>query len=355
LLARAAATSGVHPEGVTAVRNDGLDPVGGDVAAVAAARSRRREVPPELPLGLLALALVLRGPIGSLLDGPAMQTWFTIFVSVSVQALPFLVLGVVLSGALATFVPPGALARALPRHPALAVPVAGVAGTALPGCECGSVPIAGRLVSRGAPPAAALAFLLSAPAINPVVTVATVVAFPGRPEVAVARFAASLLTAIVVGWVWTRLGREEWVARARHPVVEDASRLTTFTRTASHDFLHAGGFLVLGGITAATLQVVVPRSTLDTLAGTGIVAVLAMAVLAVVLAICSEADAFVAAGLSQFSLTARLVFLVVGPMVDVKLVALQSGVFGRAFAARFAPLTLAVAVATSVSVGWVLL
>jgi len=317
--------------------------------------ARRREVPPELPLGLLALALVLRGPIGSLLDGPAMQTWLTIFVSVSVQALPFLVLGVVLSGALTAFVPPSALARALPRRTLLAVPVAGVAGAALPGCECGSVPIAGRLVNRGAPPAAALTFLLAAPAINPVVMVATVVAFPGRPEMAVARFAASLTTAVVVGWLWVRLGRDEWLARARRPVVEGASRWTTFTSTASHDFLHAGGFLVLGGVTAATLQVVVPRSVLDTVAGTGVVAVLSMAVLAVVLAICSEADAFVAAGLSQFSLTSRLVFLVVGPMVDIKLVALQTGVFGKAFAARFAPLTFGVAVLVSVLIGWLLL
>ena len=33
--------------------------------------------------------------------------------------------------------------RALPRNPALAVPVAGSAGLVLPGCECASVPIAG--------------------------------------------------------------------------------------------------------------------------------------------------------------------------------------------------------------------
>jgi hypothetical protein len=80
-----------------------------------------------------------------------------------------------------------------------------------------------------------------------------------------------------------------------------------------------------------------------------------MAALAVLLSICSEADAFVAASLSQFSLTARLVFLVVGPVVDLKLVAMQAGVFGRRFAATFAPLTLVVAVAAALLVGWVLL
>jgi uncharacterized membrane protein YraQ (UPF0718 family) len=269
--------------------------------------------------------------------------------------MPFLVLGVVLSGAIAAFVPPSALERALPRRPALAVPVAGIAGVALPGCECGSVPIAGRLVARGVAPAAALTFLLAAPAINPVVIVATAVAFPGQPEMAVARFGASLLAAVMVGLVWVRIGRDAWVDRARRRTIEHDTKWGTFTATARHDFLHAGGFLVVGAVTAATLQVVVPRSVLDSLAGSGVVAVATMAALAVVLAICSEADAFVAAGLSQFSMTSRLVFLVVGPMVDVKLVSLQTGVFGRQFAARFAPLAFTAAVGSALLLGWWLL
>ena len=128
-----------------------------------------------------------------------------------------------------------------------------------------------------------------------------------------------------------------------------------FADVAAHDFLHAGAYLIIGGVAAATLQVVVPRSILDSLAGSGITAVATMAILAVVLSICSEADAFVAAGLTQFSLTSRLTFLVVGPMVDLKLVALQSGTFGRPFAVRFAPLALAAAIASAVLFGTLLL
>lgn len=138
----------------------------------------RRELPTlELLALLLVLAVVGRPWIAGLVDQPQLQTWSTVFVSITVQALPFLTLGVVLSGAIVAFVPPGWLARVLPSRPALAVPLAGVAGVALPGCECGSVPIAGRLTARGASPAAAFAFMLSAPAINPVVLVATAVAF----------------------------------------------------------------------------------------------------------------------------------------------------------------------------------
>jgi uncharacterized membrane protein YraQ (UPF0718 family) len=315
----------------------------------------RRDLPLIEILAAVTLAAVaLRPVLATWFDRPAIQNFTTIFIAVTVQAVPFLVLGVVVSASIATFLPPGLVARLLPRHAALAVPAAALAGVALPGCECGSVPIASRLVSTGTPPAAALTFLLAAPAVNPVVMVATAVAFPGHPEMVLGRFAASLMAATVVGWVWARFGDDSILRRhaAEH---REPERVDTFLHAMRHDFLQAGGYLVVGAAMAAALQTVVPRSILDTVASHGVLAVLALAVLAVLLAVCSEADAFVAAGLSQFSLTARLVFLTVGPMVDVKLVALQIGTFGRSFAIRFAPLTWVVAVASGSLVGWILL
>jgi uncharacterized membrane protein YraQ (UPF0718 family) len=316
----------------------------------------RRDRGVGLVLLVVALAAVARPLVNDLLDRPGVAQWATIFVAIAVQAMPFLVLGVTVSAVIAAFVSPGLIPRLLPDRSMFAVPVAAAAGAALPGCECGSVPIAGRLVSRGATPAAALAFLLSAPAINPVVLVSTAVAFPGRPEVVAARFLASFLAAVVVGLVWSRFGRDELLDRVRGRQHEhEGSRLRVLVLTAQHDLLSAGGFLIIGAATAATLQTVVPRSVLNTVAGNGGVALVALGLLAVVMAICSEADAFVAASLTQFSLTSRLAFMVVGPMVDVKLVALQAGTFGRAFAVRFAPLTLVVALASSAVVGaWLL-
>jgi uncharacterized protein len=306
-------------------------------------------------VALVVVAALIRPLVAGQLDAEALQSWATIFVAITVQALPFLVLGVVVSGAIAAYVPSEVLTRVLPARPGLAVPVAAAAGVALPGCECGSVPIAGRLVARGATPAAAVTFLLSAPAVNPVVLVATAVAFPGQPEMVLARFVASFLAACVVGFAWISKGRDEWVDKARRDEIAEGSRFGTFVETAQHDFLHAGGFLVIGAATAASLQTLVPRSILDGVASRGLLGVLALAGLAVVLAVCSEADAFVAASLTQFSPTARLAFMVVGPMVDVKLVALQAGTFGRRFTSFFAPLTFCVAVGAAILVGSVLL
>jgi uncharacterized membrane protein YraQ (UPF0718 family) len=342
----------------------------GDLAEADSTSKDPPPVPPEsatarkrspefalLPIAaLLVVAVLARPQLVHLLDRPAVANWATIFVAVTTQALPFLVLGVSVSAGIAAFVSPAAISRMFPERPVYAVGVAAVAGAALPGCECGSVPIARRLMSRGVTPAAALTFLLSAPAINPVVLVATAVAFPGQPQVVAARFLASLIAAVAVGLIWTAIGRGDLLAHIARPAPASTSRpAQVFAQTARHDFLSAGGYLVIGAAAAASLQTAVPRGVVNAFASSPVLSVLALAVLAVVLALCSEADAFVAAGLKQFSLTARLAFLVVGPMVDVKLIALQVGTFGRRFTLRFAPLTFVCALGSASLIGWWLL
>ena len=132
-----------------------------------------------------------------------------------------LALGVTLSALIAVFVTPDRLSRWLPQRPAAAVLAAAAGGAALPGCECGSVPITRRLFGQGAVGAAALTFMLAAPAINPVVVISTVVAFPGQPKMVFARVGASVVTAIVMGLVWSRWGNTEWITR-RLPVPSTA-------------------------------------------------------------------------------------------------------------------------------------
>jgi uncharacterized membrane protein YraQ (UPF0718 family) len=321
-------------------------------ASTAAGRARvRGPRGVEVFTVVLVVAVLARGWLGQHTGSARVQAWFTVFVSIVIQATPFVVLGTVLSAAIAVLVPTAFFARALPRHPVLAVPVAGVAGAVLPGCECGSVPVAGALVRRGVTPAAALAFLLSAPAINPVVLVATSVAFPGRPSMVVGRLVASLLAATVMGWLWLRLGRADWLRPPARPDLDGLRKGPAFLAACRHDMTQAGGFLVIGAALAATMNIAMPPAWLHAVARHTALSVAALAILAVVLSICSEADAFVAASLTQFSLTARLAFLVVGPMVDLKLFAMQAGTFGRRFAVRFAPATFLVAVTAAVTVG----
>ena len=301
----------------------------------APAPGRRLEL---LAVGLLGSWSSASGGSPSCSTVPAVQTARTVFVSIVVQALPFLVLGVVLSAAITAFVPASFWARALPGNRGLAVPVAGAAGVVLPGCECASVPVAGGLMSRGVAPAAALAFLLSAPAINPIVLVSTFVAFPASPR-----------------WCWpgcglarhrrgrwagcgARFGRGDWMRIPRRPTWSGSAplqtssgsppRTTSCTRGAS--WSSAGSPRRCSTCSSrrrgsrpwptTRCSRCWPRRRSRSCSS-----------------ICSEADAFVAASLTQFSLTARLAFLVVGPMVDLKLMPLQAGTFGRRFAVAVRP------------------
>ncbi|OAN42562.1 permease [Mycolicibacterium iranicum] len=311
---------------------------------------------PVLVLAVVALALAGTSLRSFVANSPDVATAATVFCGIFVQALPFLALGVIVSGAVATFVTPERLARWLPRRPSAAILAAGVGGAALPGCECGSVPVARRLFGEGTVGAAALTFMLAAPAINPVVLVATAVAFPGEPGMVVARCAASLITALIMGALWARFGQPRWITRqVPHEHSGQGSRWTVFSEAARHDFLQASSYLVIGAVAAAALHVLVPAWVFEHLAGQLLLGIAVMALLAVILALCSEADAFVAASLSMLPLLPRLVFLVVGPAIDIKLFAMQAGMFGRAFALRFAPVTLVVAVVTASCVGLLVL
>ncbi len=319
---------------------------------VAAKKRRYRPGSLELFGAILLIAILLRGPLESLLGQPVLQSWATVFIAICVQATPFLVLGVVVSGAIAAFVPASWFSKVLPSQPMLAVPVATACGAALPGCECGSVPISNRLIDRGVRPSASLAFMLSAPAINPIVLVATAVAFAGTPSMVWARLIAGLLTALVVGWLWERIGRPEWM-RPKAPVAleSDQRGWRLFLSTILGDFTQAAGFLVIGAAAAATFKTIVPAHIMEGIGSSLLLSILLMAVLAFILALCSEADAFVAASFSTIPLVGKLVFLTVGPAVDVKLFAMQAGIFGRRFAVRFAPLTFGVAILVGTTVG----
>nr|WP_198587104.1 permease [Glycomyces xiaoerkulensis] len=319
--------------------------------ARAPARPRRRG-----PTSLEALALLLvfgltaRPGLIELFGNELAQAWVARFTAVMVQAVPFLVGGTALAAAIGAFVPADFFGRAVPRRTAVAVPVAGLSGAVLPGCECASVPVAASLVRRGVAPAAAFTFMLASPAINPIVVVSTFVAFPNDPEMAAARFAASLTAAIAIGWLWARLGRTEWLRLPAHRHHPDG-KWAAFRSGMRHDFIQAAGYLVIGAAIAATLNTLVPETWLAVVADHPVLGVLALAALAVLVSICSESDAFVAASLTQFSPTAKLAFMVVGPFVDVKLAAMHAGTFGRRFAVRFAPAAFCVAVAAAVAMG----
>ncbi len=128
---------------------------------------------------------------------------FTLFLSLLVEAIPFLLLGVLFSGLLLGFVDERKLVSRIPRNPLLGALMGSSIGFLFPVCECGNVPVARRLLMQGVPAPAAIGFLLAAPTINPVVIWATWTAFRDQPEIVVLRVVFSLSTATIIGWVFS--------------------------------------------------------------------------------------------------------------------------------------------------------
>lgn len=265
----------------------------------------------------------------------AAQNFFLILASLLIEAVPFVLLGAFVSAAIEVFVPKSVFERIARLPGPLQLPAAGVAGMAFPVCECGSVPVARRLAAKGLAPAAAVTFMLAAPILNPVVIASTIVAYRGREvlwPMVFGRAGLGLVAAIAVGWVvGNRTQTELLRPRAESEHDHEGNRFAAFFSHLSGDFLFMGRYLVFGAAVAAAMQTFVPQSFIGAVAATPIVSLLAMMLLAFVLSLCSESDAFVAASFVQFGVGAQLAFLVFGPLVDTKLGFLYSGTFNRGF------------------------
>ncbi|MBM4047418.1 MAG: permease [Planctomycetes bacterium] len=255
------------------------------------------------------------------------------------EAIPFVVLGSLVSGVVARCVSREAVTRVLPRSRLLGIAASAFLGLILPMCECGIVPVIRRLVAKGVPVSCAVAYMLAAPIINPIVIGSTVLAFGGQNPATVAGLRVGMAFVVATGLgilVWRLLGESNVLVRRDDGEHEHAAHdhhgheggvLGDTLRIASDDFLEIGTFLVLGAAIAAFINSGFSRAAMEPFAQNPFAAVPSMMVLAILLNLCSEADAFVAASFYAFPMAAKLAFLVLGPMVDMKLMAMYTTMF----------------------------
>ena len=259
---------------------------------------------------------------------PRAQGLVTIFLSIFFEAFPFVTAGVLLSATIGLFVSDTRIQRMVPRG-ALGAALAGaLLGLAIPVCECGTVPMARRLLHKGAPLPFGVAFLLAAPVINPVVIVSTAVAFNGDRLILGGRLGLTLLIAVAVALALARLPRQEQLLAPQAVRHDDscgcghdphARSVGGVLRHSAAELVEMGRWLILGGLLAAAMQTFVPQSLLLSVGGGPLLSVLVLMALALVLSVCSTVDAFLALALSTaFGPGALLAFLVFGPMIDIK-------------------------------------
>ncbi|KAA0547140.1 permease [Bacillus sp. BGMRC 2118] len=265
----------------------------------------------------------------------------TIFLSIIIEALPFVLVGVLIAGLIQIFVTEEHIERWIPNNKFLAVIMSCVIGALFPACECGIVPIIRRLVSKGVPIYAAIGFMLTGPLINPIVIASTYMAFGNDAKIAGLRmgigFGVALIVAFVISLVvrGTQLKEEVRVIHIHthsHTKQPFTQKLWSMLTHSIDEFFDMGKYLIIGALLAAIVQTYVPaRTLLET--GDGVVSsLLVMMGLAFVLSLCSEADAFIGASFSSlFPTHSILGFLIFGPMIDLKNTLMMMSVFRLKF------------------------
>ena len=296
---------------------------------------------------------------------------FTLFLSLLVEAIPFLLLGVLLSSILLIFVDERWLISHMPKNPILGAFVGSCIGFLFPVCECGNVPVARRLITQGVPLPVAIGFLLAAPTVNPIVIWSTWIAFHDRPEIVILRVVFSLSIATIIGCIFS-------VQADLKPILQPAIALSisrmqpkpnqptslldggnfmlgggkiqpmnldllqsrpqpkkTFRENFNSlldnvvkELRELGGVLVLGSAVAAAIQTLTPREIIVSLGEGPIISIVAMMLLAASISICSTVDSFFALSFAAtFTSGSLLAFLVFGPMFDLKSIGLMLSIF----------------------------
>lgn len=266
----------------------------------------------------------------------AAQDLLTLSTSVIIESLPFVILGVVLSIVVQHWVPDRWISRIMPSNPWARRAVVSFLGMFLPVCECGNVPLARGLVLRGFTVSESMTFLLAAPILNPITIITTHQAFGFDDGILVARLVGGFLIANLIGWVFSRHPDQESLLTSRFAaecaVGDSHSHNDTRWGKSVNLFAREMGVIMpalfIGSLIAGIVQVAVPRDVLVSLGSNPLWSILAMMVLAFIISVCSNVDAFfILPFAASFMPGSIATFLLFGPIIDIKMLALLRTTF----------------------------
>ncbi len=280
----------------------------------------------------------------------SVQSVNMIFIGILMQAAPFLLIGAFVSALLQVFIPDETLVSLFTSHKWLGFPLAVILGFFFPVCDCGVVPIASRLTQKGVPLPQAMAFMLAAPAVNPVTILSTLYAFPGQPQYALYRIGFGILISLIAGSVLSLTHQNSSLVLSGGSVATcscgsggcvprhsgKAGKLEAVFMTAGQEFLGMGRYIIVGSLLCAVLQQAVPASLFQSTSA-AVVPIFLMLLAAFFMSVCSTSNAFIGRSfLNVFPPVAVLAFVVMGPMLDLSNLFMLSASFRKKFVVRLA-------------------
>ncbi|WP_264174258.1 permease [Clostridium tagluense] len=307
-------------------------------------------------------------------DSRIINDFSTIFLSIIFEGIPFILIGALASSIIQIFVSEEAIAKIIPKNKFVGVLIASLVGLVFPVCECAIVPITRRLIKKGVPLSIAVTFMLSVPIMNPVVLLSTHYAFMGMSYMVIARAMFGMVGAITIGVLIGVIhkdspfkpqvvkkpsgtphkadcgcghhtlqnlkhnhdncscGHSHNHSKAGNVIIRNIEEMISHTSAELYDI---GRFFIMGVFLSTCMQVFIPKTYILSIGGGVLSSIIVMMVLAFVLSVCSETDAFIARGfLGQFTSGSILGFLILGPMLDIKNTIMLCGSFKLNFVAK---------------------
>ena len=279
----------------------------------------------------------------------------SIFTSIVLEAIPFIILGSFISAIIQTFISEEIITKLIPNVSILGYIGAALIGLIFPVCECAIVPITRRLMKKGLPVGVGVTFMLAVPIINPVVIMSTYYAFYDKQAMVILRIAGGFVAAILIGMIVNTLEEN------KHSIIldsiendnycncgcnapfENQSKFKAIFEHTNREFLDIMGYLIFGAFISSGFQVVASHGGFNFISDNKVLVIIFMMFLGFVLSLCSEADAFVGRSfLANYSFSGVAAFLILGPMLDLKNLMMLYGTFKKSFVFKLVITTICV-------------
>ena len=270
----------------------------------------------------------------------------TVFVSMVLEAMPFIIMGSLVSSLIQIFITEDLICKIIPKNIFLGTIAASIVGLFFPICECTIVPISRSLIKKGVPMSIATTFMLAVPIVNPVVLVSTYYAFLGDTYMVFIRAFIGIVVSIVIGLLVGKLYKEDPIksrnsyhnndcncVNCNSSKYDSQNKISRIINSTSYEFYNIGRFFIVGAFLSSIMQSFVPRASIASIGKGELSSIIIMMIIAFMLSICSETDAFIARTfLGQFTIGSIVVFLILGPMLDIKNTIMIFGNFKKTYA-----------------------
>lgn len=310
-------------------------------------------------LNLIIIALVflcgyLYKVYGINLNRESIGDFATIFISIILEAVPFILIGSFISAIIQIYISEETITKLIPNGSILAYFEAALAGLLFPVCECAIIPITRRLIKKGLPTGVGVTFMLAVPIINPVVIMSTYYAFYDKQGMVLLRTFGGFAAAIIIGMIvnifqdnrallLNSSENDSYCSCGCNFYFGEQNKIKAVLEHTNREFLDITRYLIFGAFISSVFQVVTSNGSFNFISSNKILVIIFMMFLAFLLSLCSEADAFVGRTfLSQYSVSGVVAFLILGPMLDIKNLIILSGTFKKSFVAKLVITTISV-------------